>query len=160
MGIRVLYKGAKSRMEGGRGAFDNLIFWPTSDLSSARRLLKSLSVKQGLKYDSTASAIDIPAFIAFHGLKVDEIRDPIESFKTFNEFFYRKLKRDARPVADPDDPGRLVSCADCRMMAFETVHEATKLWIKGREFTVGRLLGPNYKDVAQRFEGGGLGIFR
>lgn len=46
------------------------------------------------------------------------------------------------------------------MMAFETVNEATNIWIKGREFTVGRLLGPNYKDVAERFEGGALGIFR
>lgn len=128
--------------------------------SPARRLLKSLSVKQGLKYDSPSSAIDIPSFIAFHGLNMDEIRDPIDSFKTFNQFFYRKLKPEARPVADPDDPGRLVSCADCRMMAFETVNEATNIWIKGREFTVGRLLGPNYKDVAERFEGGGLGIFR
>ena len=144
LGIRVLYKGAMGRMEGGR----------------ARKLLKSLSVKQGLKYDSPASAIDIPAFIAFHGLNVDEIREPIHSFKTFNEFFYRKLKPGARPVADPDDPGRLASCADCRMMAFETVDEATSIWIKGREFTVGRLLGPNYKDVVERFEDGGLGIFR
>jgi len=131
-----------------------------SDASPARRLLKSLSVKQGLKYDSPASAIDIPSFIAFHGLDVNEILDPIDSFRTFNEFFYRKLKPGARPMADPDDPGRLASCADCRMMAFETVNEATNIWIKGREFTVGRLLGPNYKDVAHRFEGGGLGIFR
>ena len=119
-----------------------------------------MSVKQGLKYDSPASAVDIPTFIAFHGLDVGEIRDPLPSFKTFNEFFYRKLKPDARPVSDPDDEGRLVSCADCRMMAFETVQEATTIWIKGREFSIGRLLGPNYADVVGRYEGGGLGIFR
>ena len=117
-------------------------------------------MKQGLKYDNPASAADIPAFIAFHNLPVDEILDPIDSFKTFNEFFYRKLKPSARPVESPGDEGRMVSCADCRMMAFETVNEATNIWIKGREFTVGRLLGPEYKDVAHRFEGGALGIFR
>jgi hypothetical protein len=32
--------------------------------------------------------------------------------ETFNDFFYRKLKPGARPVADPDDPTTLVSCAD------------------------------------------------
>lgn len=46
------------------------------------------------------------------------------------------------------------------MMAFETVNEATTIWIKGREFSVGRLLGPNYKDVLDRYDGGALGIFR
>lgn len=46
------------------------------------------------------------------------------------------------------------------MMAFETVNEATNIWIKGREFSVARLLGPNYKDVVGRFEGGALAIFR
>ncbi|KAF8518218.1 phosphatidylserine decarboxylase-domain-containing protein [Gautieria morchelliformis] len=144
LGIRLLYKGATSRMEGHR----------------ARRLLKSMSIKQGMKYDSPESAREIPAFIEFHKLNVDEIRDPIDSFKTFNQFFYRKLKESARPVDSPDDPTVLVSGADCRMMAFETVHEATQLWIKGREFTVSRLLGDRYKDQGQKYVGGALAIFR
>jgi phosphatidylserine decarboxylase len=46
------------------------------------------------------------------------------------------------------------------MMAFETVSEATRLWIKGKEFSVGRLLGDNYKDVWHKYDGGALGIFR
>lgn len=60
----------------------------------------------------------------------------------------------------PDDPNRLVSGADCRLMAFETISEATKLWIKGREFTIARLLGDAYKDQVERFAGGALVIFR
>ncbi|EGO24192.1 hypothetical protein SERLADRAFT_361384 [Serpula lacrymans var. lacrymans S7.9] len=161
LGIRLLYKGARSRMEGAR----------------ARRLLKSLSIKQGNKYDSPDSARDISTFIEFHGLKVDEILEPISSFskfvsshvspapdvlfeETFNEFFYRKLKPSARPTEDIDDPGRLVSAADCRLMVFETVSEATRLWIKGREFTVARLLGDRYRDQAERYAGGALAIFR
>ncbi|KAK0446101.1 phosphatidylserine decarboxylase-domain-containing protein [Armillaria borealis] len=144
LGIRLLYKGAKGRMEG----------------NGARRLLKSLSIKQGIKYDAPESARDIPAFIEFHGLKVDEILDPLDSFKNFNQFFYRKLKPSARPIEKPDDPYRLVSAADCRLMAFETVSEATRLWIKGREFTVSRLLGDAYKGQAERYNGGALAIFR
>lgn len=68
-----------------------------------------MSIKQGLKYDSPASARDIPSFIAFHNLKVDDILEPLDSFsmciliswkcmaddlafgpaETFNQFFYR-----------------------------------------------------------------------
>ncbi|KAF5378946.1 hypothetical protein D9757_008734 [Collybiopsis confluens] len=144
LGIRLLYKGMKSRMEGTR----------------ARRLLKSLSIKQGIKFDSPESVRDILPFIEFHKLDMSEVRDPLESFKTFNQFFYRKLKPDARPLGSPSDPYRLVSVADCRFMAFESVNEATRLWIKGREFSVARLLGNAYKAEADRYNGGALAIFR
>ncbi|KAG8905906.1 hypothetical protein FRB99_007986 [Tulasnella sp. 403] len=163
LGIRLLYKGAKSRMEGGRGrALPGLSFVSEAEhgVPTARKLLKSLSIKQGAKYDSPESAREILPFIAFHRLPVEEILDPLDSFKTFNEFFYRKLKPEARPLSNPDDPSTLVSVADCRMMAFESVQEATRIWIKGREFTVGKLLGDQYKDEASRFAGGALGIFR
>lgn len=45
-------------------------------------------------------------------------------------------------------------------MLFESVDEATRIWIKGREFSVARLLGDAYKDEASKFVGGALGIFR
>ncbi|KAI0035374.1 phosphatidylserine decarboxylase-domain-containing protein [Vararia minispora EC-137] len=144
LGIRLLYKGARSRLEGAR----------------ARRLLKSMSIKQGVKYDSPDSVSDIRPFIEFHNLNTEEIELPLEAYKTFNEFFYRKLKSSARPVECPDDPNRIVSAADCRLMAFESVNEATKLWIKGKEFSVGRLLGEAYKSEAERYSGGALVIFR
>lgn len=60
----------------------------------------------------------------------------------------------------PDDPTILVSGADCRMMAFETVGEATQIWIKGRDFTVARLLGDHYRGQAAKYIGGALAIFR
>jgi phosphatidylserine decarboxylase len=119
-----------------------------------------MSVKQGQKYDSPESAREILPFIEFHNLNVNEMLEPPDSYKTFNEFFYRKLKADARPVEEPQNPLRLVSAADCRMMAFETVNEATRLWIKGREFTVARLLGDAYKDQVEKYQGGALAIFR
>ncbi|KAG6863879.1 hypothetical protein C0991_002481 [Blastosporella zonata] len=126
----------------------------------ARRLLKSLSIKQGNKYDAPQSAADIPGFIEFHGLNMDEILEPLDSFKTFNQFFFRKLKPSARPIESPDDPYRLVSAADCRLMTFATVDDATRLWIKGREFSVARLLGDVYRGEAEKYRGGALAIFR
>lgn len=59
----------------------NVGYVPSSDsLCIARRLLKSLSIKQGIKYDSPESAYGIRAFIEFHQLNVDEILDPLPSF--------------------------------------------------------------------------------
>jgi phosphatidylserine decarboxylase len=84
LGIRVLYKGAKGRMEGARGMFSDKAHQTTTNryVCTARRLLKSMSVKQGIKYDSPESKLEIPTFIAFHNLNVDEILDPIDSFRT------------------------------------------------------------------------------
>lgn len=53
-----------------------------------------------------------------------------------------------------------MSPADCRSVVFSSVDSATKIWVKGRDFTIKRLLGPPYADEAKLFDGGALGIFR
>lgn len=123
-------------------------------------MLKSLSVKQGRKYDDPASVSQIPGFITFHKLDVSEVLQPLEEFKTFNEFFYRALKPEARPCSAPDDPNIIVSPADCRSVVYDRIDEATKIWVKGREFSLERLLGKAYPEDVKRFKGGSLGVFR
>ncbi|KAI0549865.1 phosphatidylserine decarboxylase-domain-containing protein [Xylaria curta] len=145
LGIRLLYKGLKSKdMENKR----------------IRKLLKGLSIKQGKKYDDPASKSQIEPFIAFHQLDMSEVLRPVEEFKNFNEFFYRALKPTARPCSAPDNPHIIVSPADCRSVVFNSVDAATKIWIKGREFSIKRLLGDAYPEDAPRYENGSLGIFR
>ncbi|GKU16124.1 unnamed protein product [Fusarium langsethiae] len=145
LGIRLLYKGLKSRdMENKR----------------IRKLLKNLSVKQGKKFDDPASKDEIEKFIAFHGLDMSEVLLPLEEFNNFNEFFYRALKPDARPCSAPHNPHIIVSPADCRSVVFNSISTATKIWVKGREFNMKRLLGDAYPEDVSRFEGGALGIFR
>ncbi|KAF3491013.1 C2 domain-containing protein [Arthroderma uncinatum] len=145
LGIRLLYKGLKSRdMEKKR----------------IRKMLKSLSIKQGRKYDDPASSSQIDAFIAFHQLDMSEVLLPLDQFKTFNEFFYRALKPDARPCSAPENPDIIVSPADCRSVVFDRITEATQIWVKGREFSIERLLGKAYPEDVERFKNGALGIFR
>jgi phosphatidylserine decarboxylase len=145
LGIRLLYKGLKSReMEKKR----------------IRKMLKSLSIKQGKKYDDPASASQIEGFIQFHRLDMSEVLLPMEKFKNFNEFFYRELKAGARPCSAPTNPKIVVSPADCRTVVFDRIEDARKIWIKGREFSVERLLGDAYPDDAKRYKNGALGIFR
>ncbi|KAJ3357877.1 hypothetical protein GGF32_000826 [Allomyces javanicus] len=142
IGIRLLYRGLSSAVEARR----------------AKRMLEAMTVKQGRKYTDPASKAEIPKFIAFHGLNVDEILEPLESFTNFNEFFYRKLKPGARVLDAPEDPAVAVSMADCRLMAFSTIDQAQELWIKGRNFTLANLL--QSETEAARYTGGSLVIFR
>ncbi|KAJ5111549.1 hypothetical protein N7532_002084 [Penicillium argentinense] len=145
LGIRLLYKGLKSKdMEKKR----------------IRRVLRSLSIKQGRKYDDPASAAQIQDFINFHQLDMSEVLLPIEKFRNFNEFFYRALKPDARPCSAPDEPKIVVSPADCRSVVFDRIDEATSIWVKGREFSVERLLGDAYPQDAARYRNGAVGVFR
>ena len=91
---------------------------------------------------------------------MSEVLLPISQFKNFNEFFYRALKPEARPCSAPEDPRVIVSPADCRSVVFNTIDAAQSVWVKGREFTVERLLGDAYPEDAKRYNGGSLGIFR
>lgn len=79
-----------------------------------------------------ASKASIRKFVkAYRGqVDVSEIAEDLDSFKNFNEFFYRKLKPGVRPIAAPDDDTVLVSAADCRLMTYETVQQSQQFWIK------------------------------
>lgn len=120
-----------------------------------------MSIKQGRKYDDPDSVRQIEGFINFHGLDMSEVLLAPDQFKSFNEFFYRALKPDARPCCAPDNPGIITSPADCRMVVFESIDDATQIWIKGREFSIQRLLGNAYpQDIDRYANGGSFGIFR
>lgn len=145
LGIRLLYKGMGNRdMEKKR----------------IKKMLRSLSIKQGKKYDDPASASQIEGFIVFHRLNMEEVQYPPEGFKNFNMFFYRALKPDARPCSAPNQPEIIVSPADCRSVVFNTIDDATKIWVKGRDYSLEKLFGSVYPLEAKRFKGGAMGIFR
>lgn len=145
LGIRLLYKALGSReMEKKR----------------IKKMLKSLSIKQGKKYDDPASAAQIEPFIAFHRLNMNEVLLSTSEFKNFNEFFYRALKPNARPCSAPDRPDVVVSPADCRTVVFNTIDDATRIWVKGRDYSLEKLFGDAYPLDAKRYKGGSMGIFR
>ncbi|KAF1829696.1 hypothetical protein BDW02DRAFT_573728 [Decorospora gaudefroyi] len=145
LGIRLLYKGLKAN---------------NMEKKRIRKLLRSLSFKQGRKYDDPASTSEIIPFINFHQLDMSEVLLPTEQFKNFNEFFYRALKPGARPCSAPEDPRVIVSPSDCRTVVFNTMDAAQAIWVKGRDFTIERLLGDAYPQDVKRYQGGSLGVFR
>jgi phosphatidylserine decarboxylase len=56
---------------------------PTTPTDKVKQLLRSLSIKQGRKYDSPLSAREIKGFVTFHQLNLDEVLKPLEEFKTY-----------------------------------------------------------------------------
>jgi phosphatidylserine decarboxylase len=101
----------------------------------------------------------IRKFIESHGVNLDELERPVESFNTFNEFFVRRLKPSARPI--DRDPASLISIADCRLSAYP-IREDAVYPVKAGSFTIARLLSHNGGGVAiaAGYAGGVCLIFR
>lgn len=81
-----------------------------------------------------------------------------EKYATFNEFFAREIRRDARPLDEPHNDRVVSSPADCRLTVFPTVDLATKYWIKGFGFSLAKLL--DNEELAKEFGGGCINIAR
>mmetsp|Transcript_364 Transcript_364/g.716 ORF Transcript_364/g.716 Transcript_364/m.716 type:complete len:709 (+) Transcript_364:57-2183(+) len=126
--------------------------------NDGRKLLKKMTVEFGPRYTDPASKKLIADFIKLHDLDVTEVEKPLNSFPNFNEFFYRTLKPGVRPISGSDDPAKAVCAADSRCLVFPRVADATRLWIKGKHFSLKELMGDN--ELAQGFEKGSVVIFR
>ncbi|XP_061364565.1 phosphatidylserine decarboxylase proenzyme 3-like isoform X1 [Gastrolobium bilobum] len=125
-----------------------------------KELLQSISEKQGARMDSPESSADILKFVeSFEGqINLAEVKYPLEHFKTFNEFFIRELKPGSRPIAFAERDDVAVCAADCRLMAFKSVDDCSRFWIKGRKFSIQGLLGNEMCSSA--FVDGTMVIFR
>jgi phosphatidylserine decarboxylase len=97
-------------------------------------------------------AIDL--YVRAYGVDLSEAEIPHGGFRTFDEFFTRHLKPDARPIEN--DPGALVSPADGRVEDVGPIEPGARLHVKGQEYDVGELLGE--PSEAQRFEGGTFAV--
>lgn len=98
----------------------------------------------------------IAPFIREYEVDVSEFLDPVESFQSFNEFFTRKLKPEARPI-DPRQ-GTLILPADGRYLVFPKIEQSDGFYVKGQPFCLETLL--NSSALARRFAGGSMAIAR
>lgn len=114
------------------------------------QVMRHMTHAVAARFDSTASAKEIPRFIDFFGIDMSEVRKGVQEFKTFNEFFSRELKAGSRRV---EDAAGVSSPADCRLVVFGSEEEAQRLWIKGSMFSVRSVVG-----AAARV--GWIGLFR
>jgi phosphatidylserine decarboxylase len=93
----------------------------------------------------------VTAYSRFYGVDLAESAEPVASFRTFDEFFTRRLYDGARPV-DPD-PDVVCSPCDARVQGLGRVQGALRLeQIKGRTYALAELLGE--ERLAARLAGG------
>ncbi|CAO1622139.1 unnamed protein product [Sympodiomycopsis kandeliae] len=147
-----------------------LLFFHSQQFSLLRydtveRLLQEVSVHQGSVYDdaSDPQAVleHIQSFVQTYSIPLQELLEPdLQRYPTFNSFFSRKLRPGVRPIADPSDPSIISSCADCRLTVFPNVTAATKVWIKGKKFSLPALLDDVHTANSSFPPGSSLAIFR
>ena len=115
---------------------------------------KVVSAIGGWYMDSKLSAKRIPEFVNEHQINLNECQfSEIQHYKTFNEFFYRKLKPEVRPMEEG-----VVSPADGKILAFQSMSDIPSFFIKGSEFNLPTFLGD--KNLAKKYETGAMAIIR
>jgi phosphatidylserine decarboxylase len=95
----------------------------------------------------------IRTFARKYGVDATEAERAIEDYPTFTEFFTRRLKPGARPIA----PGELlpVSPVDGTVGEIGEIVSGRLLQAKGKHYTLSELLdGPQAVEDAQQFAGG------
>jgi len=92
----------------------------------------------------------IRAYSRFYRVDWSEVAEPIEAFPSFNAFFTRRLRDEARPVAAG---AVVVSPSDSRLSGFGPVPADGRLeQVKGRTYALEALLGS--AEEAKLFRGG------
>lgn len=114
---------------------------------------KLVSTMYGNKMNKPTSVKKIDKFVAQLGINMEESVKKVSEFTSFNDFFYRKLKPEARPIGDG-----FVSPGDGRLLAFKSVADVKSFFVKGREFTLAEFL--NDKNLAEKHKNDSLFILR
>lgn len=110
----------------------------------------------GKRMSTPESTSRISPFIAEYNLDPEDFADSPDSYGSFNEFFYRKLKPSARPI-DPD-ANSIVFPADGRHLGFQKASAIEGVFVKGQKFDLPALLGD--AELAERYEEGALVLSR
>ncbi|MES2439264.1 MAG: phosphatidylserine decarboxylase [Verrucomicrobiota bacterium] len=110
----------------------------------------------GRRMSTPESASRVTPFIAQYGLDPEDFAEKPQSYRSFNEFFFRKLKPEARPI-DPDE-ANVVFPADGRHLGFQKASEIEGVFVKGQKFDLPALLGD--ANLAENYADGALVLSR
>ncbi len=108
----------------------------------------------GKRMNQPKTTEKIAPFLETYGLSEDDFEKKPDEFTSFNDFFYRKLKPEARPLADSP----IVLPADGRHLGFAKASEIESVFVKGQKFDVAGLLGDS--ELAKKYQDGPLLLSR
>ena len=104
----------------------------------------------GWRMSCAGSASRVKPFIERYNIAESEYVKAADEFTSFNDFFYRKLKPEARPVDAAE--GSVVFPADGSHLGFAKASAVEGVFVKGQRFDLGKLLGD--KKLADQFADG------
>jgi len=107
-----------------------------------------------------SSKRSIAPFVRAYKVNTSECELNVNEYRTFNDFFARRLKTGARPIAALDDPNILTCPADCRLLVFPSLSSSHHFWLKGEELTIGDLFGDSFQHLVHHFHDPALVIAR
>ncbi|MFV1492092.1 archaetidylserine decarboxylase [Phaeobacter sp. JH20_36] len=134
-----------------RWAYQNASAKPVEKLLFRSALISRL---MGAWFDSSLSRGKIQTVVDDLAIDMSEATEPTENYATFNAFFARHLRPEARPYSD--DPSEIVSPADGRVLVFPELAEDVFVPVKGHPMSVRTML----PGISDRFVGGALAIVR
>ena len=114
---------------------------------------KSVSKVSSLYMNSKASTKRIDKFIKKNDINMDDY--PQRKYKSFNDFFTRKVKDGKRPFSK--NPSDVISVADSKLLVYD-INEKLEMNIKGKKYTVKELLRD--KRLSNEYKNGLCLVFR
>ena len=140
---------------------DKALRWTYGTL--AGRISLNLLVKRaifshwyGWRMDQPSTREKIVPFIEQYGLDPSEFLRDVRDFASFNEFFYRKLKPEARPI--DSSASSVVFPADGRHLCVPDLSQCDGLFVKGEMFRLSELLQD--RNLADHYAQGSLLLSR
>lgn len=106
----------------------------------------------GFFQKTKSSKKKVKPFIENFGLDPAEFLDDVDHYQSFNDFFIRKLKPEARPICT--DKNAAVIPADGRYLFFQNVDEALGFIVKGQKFNLATLLDD--PELTKKYAGGAM----
>lgn len=103
-----------------------------------------------------SSKSQIARFVEQYGIDLAEARQALPDFDSFNAFFTRRLKPEARPITE--EAGVVVFPADGRHLGYQDLSQVDFVYAKGQRFDLPELLGDS--ALAERYRNGAVVISR
>ncbi len=114
---------------------------------------KGVSKIGSLYMNSKYSTKNIDKFIKKNNIDMSDY--PKKEYKSFNDFFTRKIISKKRPISKKSN--ELISIADSKLLYYE-ISNATEMKIKGKTYTVKELVRD--KKLAEEYKNGVCLVFR
>ena len=151
------YTGQKEREKVLGAASLRWVYGTTTGKLALHLLIKRAFFSRllGAMKNTRSSTRSLPDFVQQYNINMEEAARPLEDYTSFNDFFYRNLKPDARPICE----GATVALpADGRHSAWQDASQIRNVFVKNQSFDLPALLGS--KELAEKYATGAVVLSR